>query len=137
MICVITGTNSFLANLIIYVSMLSIPLDLEFFKFSMILLTSSGCTLVNLKLHCLSLISLLVRAKGSPASFGKFCLSTFTLFTKKLFIILAKSFGFENILPSLINCVGGPPVVHPSQCLTFFQIELLLLPNCSNLFFCH
>ena len=119
------------------VSMLSEPQDFEFVNLSMILATSSGCTLLKLKLHCLFNINLLTRAKGSPAFLGKFLCSNLTLFMKQLFIILARSLGLEKMLPSDINFVGEPPLDHPNQFLTFLHITLVSLPNSDNLFSHH
>lgn len=131
---VMTGTSSSLASFIIYVSILSEPQDLEFFKLSMILSISSGWTHLKLKLHLLFDISLLTNAKGSPAFLGRFLRSNFTLLMKKLFIILARSFGLEKMLPLFISFVGGPPLDHPNQFLTFFQIALVSFPNSDYLF---
>ena len=102
--------------------MLSMATVLLFFIFSMICSVLSGWIAWILKVEVRFPMILLTRSRGSPGLIGRLFLNTCTLLTKKLFMVLASSAGFANIVPLLNSFLGGPPDVQPSHPFILFQV---------------
>ena len=108
-------------SLITQVSMLSVPVDFEFFRDFITFRTSSGSTVFKARLHCLCLVDSLSLAKGSVLDAGIPFLSLVTLSMKNEFIVPANPAGELTSLPLWKSCEGGPELFQFNQVLTFFH----------------
>ena len=97
---VIAGRISLDTSFKVQVLMKSVPVDLEFFRLWMILLTSSGVTGLRPKVHCLVLITSFSLPNGSVSEWGILALSSLTFLIKKSFMVHASLAGQVMIIPS-------------------------------------